>query len=97
MIQQIRPAQGGKGSIVGFEQVFVQGIHVAPQGEGLSHPGISGQKQDTASAFDIIKPCRGLFKGLGLQDILGLEILIKREPFQSKPGQQVFHGRTSPL
>ena len=97
MIQQIRPAQGGKGGIVRFEQVLIEGIHVTPQGESLSHPRISGQKQDAAPAFDIVESCRGLFKGFGLQDILGLEVLIKRKSFQSKPGEEVFHGRTSPL
>ena len=87
MIQQIRATQGGKGGIVGFEKILIEGVHVAPQGEGLSHPGISGEKQDAAPAFDIIEPSHGFLEGLRLEDILGLEILIKRKPFEPKPSR----------
>ncbi len=105
VIQEIGPAQGGKGGVVGFEKVLIQGIDVAAEGEGFSHPGVSGQKQDAAPAFDIIEPGHGFLEGLRFEDILSLEILIKRKPFETKPGEQVFsarggsfgHGRTSPL
>jgi len=97
VIQEIGATQGGKGGIVGFEKVLIESIDVAPEGEGLSYPGISGQKQDAAPPFDIIEPSHGFLEGFRLEDILGPEILIKREAFQSKPGKQVFHGRTSPL
>jgi hypothetical protein len=97
VVQQIRPAQGGEGGIVRFEKILIEGVHVAPEGEGFSHAGISGQKQDTAPPFDIIEPSHGFLEGFRLEDILSLEILIKRKPFETKPSQQVFHGRTSPL
>jgi hypothetical protein len=97
VIEQIRATQGGKGGIVGFEKILIEAIDVAPEGEGLSHPGISGQKQDAAPAFDIVKPSHGFLEGLRLEDLLGLEILIKRKRFETKPTEQVFHGRTSPL
>jgi hypothetical protein len=97
VIQEIRPTQGRERGIVGFEKVLIEGIHIAPEGEGFAHPGISGEKQDAAPPLDIVEPGRGFLEGLGLEDILGLEVLIKREPFETKPGKQVFHGRTSPL
>jgi hypothetical protein len=97
MIQEIGSAQGGEGGIVGFEKVFIQGVYVVSQGEGFSYPGVSRKEQDTASAFDIIEPSHGFLEGFRLEDILGFEIFIKREPFEAKPGEQVFHGRTSPL
>jgi hypothetical protein len=97
VIQQIGATEGGKGGIVGFKKIFIEGIDVASEGEGLSHAGISGQKQDTAPALDIIKPSHGFLEGFGLEDILSLEILIKRKPFEPKPSKQVFHGTTSPL
>jgi hypothetical protein len=87
-----------RGGIVGFEKVLIQSIHVVPEGEGFSHlPPGRGQKQDAAPAFDIIGPSHGFLEGLGLEDILGLEVFIKRKPFETKPGKQVFHGMTSPL
>jgi hypothetical protein len=97
VIQQIRPTQGGKGGIVGFEKILIEGVHVAPQGEGLSHSGVSGEKQNASPAFDIIEPSHSFLEGFGLEDILGLEILIKRKRFEPKPSEEVFHGRTSPL
>jgi hypothetical protein len=97
VIQQIRATQGGKGGIVGFEEILIEGVDVAPQGEGLSHPGVSSQKQDATPALDIIEPSHGFLEGFRFEDILGLEILIKRESFETKPSKQVFHGRTSPL
>jgi hypothetical protein len=97
VIQQIGTTQGGKRGIVGFKKILIKGIDVASQGEGLSHPGVPGQKQDAAPAFDIIEPSHGFLEGLRLEDILGLEILIKRKPFEPKPSQQVLHGMTSPL
>jgi hypothetical protein len=97
VIQQVGTTQSGKGSIVGFEKILIQGVYVAPQGESLSHPGVSGEKQDAAAPFDIIEPSHGFLEGLRFEDILGLEVLIKRESFETKPSEQVFHGRTSPL
>jgi len=97
MIEQIRATQSGKRGIVGFEKILIEGVYVTPQGEGLSHPGISGEKQDAAAPFDIIEPSYGFLEGLRFEDILGLEVLIKRESFETKPSEQVFHGRTSPL
>jgi hypothetical protein len=97
VIQKIGATQGGKGGIVGFEKILIQGVHIAPEGEGFAHPRVSGQKQDAAPAFDIIESGHGFLEGFRLEDILGLEIFIKREPFEAKPGEQVFHGRTSPL
>jgi hypothetical protein len=97
VIQEICATQGGKRGIVGFEKILIKGIHVASQGEGFAHPGVSGQKQDAAPAFDIVKAGHGFLEGVGFEDILGLEILIKRKPFEAKPSKQVFHGRTSPL
>jgi hypothetical protein len=97
VIQEIGATQGGKGGIVGFEQVLIEGVHVAPQGEGFSHAGVSSEKQEAAPPFDIIEPSHGFLEGLRLEDILGLEIFIKRKPFETKPSEQVFHGRTSPL
>ena len=97
MAEQIRAAQGREGSIVGFEKVLIEAIHVTPQGEGFSHSGISGQKQDAAPTLDIVEPGHGFLEGLRLEDILGLEIFIKRKRFETEPSEQVFHGRTSPL
>jgi hypothetical protein len=97
VIQQIGPAQCGKGGIVGFEQVFIEGVHIASEGEGFSHSGISGQKKDSAPAFDIIESGHGFLEGFGIEDILSLEIFIKRKGLKPKPGEQIFHGRTSPL
>jgi hypothetical protein len=97
VIQEICATQGGKRGIVGFKKILIKGIDVASQGEGLSHPGVPGQEQDAAPAFDIVKAGHGFLEGLGFEDILGLEILIKRKPFETKPSKQVFHGRTSPL
>jgi hypothetical protein len=97
VIQKIRPTQGRERCIVGFEKVLIQGVYVAPEGEGFTYPRVSGQKQDAAPPFDIIEPSHGFLEGFGLEDILGLEIFIKREPFETKPSEQVFHGRTSPL
>jgi hypothetical protein len=97
VIQEICATQGGKRGIVGFKKILIKGIDVASQGEGLSHAGISSQKQDAAPALDIVKPSHGFLEGFRLEDILRLEILIKRKPFEPKPSKQVFHGRTSPL
>ena len=97
VIQEIGAAQGREGCIVRFEKVLIQGVHVAPEGEGFPYPGVSGEKQDAAPAFDIIESGHGFLEGLRLEDILGLEVLIKRKTFETKPGEQVFHGRTSPL
>jgi hypothetical protein len=87
VIQEICPAQGGKGSIVGFEQILIESVHVATEGEGFAYPGISGQKQDAAAAFDIVKPGQGFLEGLCFEDILGLEVLIKRKRLEPKPSQ----------
>jgi len=87
VIQQIGATESGKRGIVGFEQVLIEGVYVAPEGEGLSHSGISGQKQDAAPAFDIIETSHGFLEGLRLEDILSLEILIKRKPLEPKPSQ----------
>jgi hypothetical protein len=97
VVEQIRPAQGGEGGIVGFEEILIEVVHIAPQGEGFSYAWITGQKEDAASAFDIIEPCLTFFKGLGIEHLLSLDVFIKREFFKSEPGQEVFHGRTSPL
>jgi hypothetical protein len=95
--EQIGPAQGGEGGIVGFEKVLIEAVHVTSEGEGFPYSGVSGQKQDTASAFDIIESGLALFKGLGIEGLLSLDVFIKREFFESEPGEEVFHGRTSPL
>ena len=86
MVEQICPAQGGEGSIVGLEEILIKAVHVTPQGEGLSYAGISSQKEDTAPTFDIVESCLALLKGLGIEDLLGLDVLIKRECFESEPG-----------
>ena len=36
------------------------------------------------------------FHWLGLQDLLGLDVLVKGEPFQSKPGHEIHHLRILP-
>jgi hypothetical protein len=86
MIEQIGSAQGGQRGIVGGEKVFIEAVHIASQSEGFSHPGISGEKQDAAPALDIIEPCQGLIKGLGIHGILRFDIFVERESFQSEPG-----------
>jgi hypothetical protein len=87
VIQEVGATQSGKRGIVGFKKILIQGIDVASQCEGLSHPGVPGQKQDATPALDIVKAGHGFLEGLGLEDILGLEILIKRKPFEAKPGE----------
>ena len=79
MGEQIGAAQGGQRGIEGLEEVLVEAVHKAPQGEGFAHPGVSGQQQDPAAAFDVIQPGGAFFQGLGIEDILGLDVFIKRE------------------
>jgi len=86
VIEEIGPAQGGQGCIVGSEEIFVEAVHITSQGECFSHPGISGEKEDASAALDIIEPCQGLIKGLGIQGIEGFDVFVKREPFKTEPG-----------
>ena len=86
VIEEIGPAQGGQWGVVGGEKVFIEAVHIASQSEGFSHPGISGEKEDSSPALDIIEPCHGLIKGLGIQGILRFDVFVKRESFQAEPG-----------
>ena len=86
VIEEIGPAQGGQRGVVGGEEIFVEAVHITSQGESFSHTGISGEKQDASPALDIIEPCQGLIKGLGIQGILRFDVFVKRESFQAEPG-----------
>ena len=44
--------------------------------------GVSAQKQDTASALDIIEPGGALFYGFCVEDILSFDVFVKWEAFQ---------------
>jgi hypothetical protein len=91
VIEEIGPAQGSQGGVVGSEKIFIESVHIASQGEGFTHAGISGEKQDTAPAFDIIEPSQGLIEGLGVQGIGGFDVFVERETFQAEPGREIFH------
>ncbi len=41
VIEEIGPAQGGQGGIMGGEEIFIQAVDETSQGEGFSHPGIA--------------------------------------------------------
>ena len=76
MGEQIGAAQGGQRGVEGLEEVLVYAVHKAPQGQRLTHPGVSSQQQDPAAALDVIEPCRAFFQGLGIESILGLDVFI---------------------
>jgi hypothetical protein len=86
VVEQIGPAQGGQRGIVGGEEVFIEAVHISSQSEGFSHPGISGEKQDATAALDIIEPCQGLIKWLGIHGIVRFDVFVERESFQAEPG-----------
>jgi hypothetical protein len=97
VIEDIGTAEGGKWGVVSFKEIFVEALHIASQGQGFSHPGIPCEEEDAAPSFDIIKSGETFFKGLGIHGLLGFDVFVKREAFESEPGQQFLHGKTLPL
>jgi len=87
VIEQVGAAEGGKRSVVGFKEVFVEGIDIAAQGEGFADAWVAGEQEDAAPAFDVVEPCQALFEGFGIEGLAGLDIFIEREALQSEPGE----------
>jgi hypothetical protein len=96
MIEEIGPGEGGKRGIKGLEEVFVEGIDKTSHGQGLTNSGITGKQEDTSSAFDVIQTGQTFFKRIGRKQIGRFDSLIKREVFETEPGQEILHERTLP-
>ena len=90
MGEEIGPTEGGKWGIEGLEEIIVEGVDIASQGEGLSDAGVPGQEQDAASLFDIVEPGRALFQGFGIEDILGFDVFVKGEVLEAEPSKRSF-------
>jgi hypothetical protein len=97
VVEEIGPAEGGKGCVEGFEEVFIEGVHIAPESDGFSHPRVSGEEQDAPSSLDVVQACGAFFEGLGIEEIPGLDVFVEGEAFESEPGEEILHGRTLPL
>ena len=88
VIEEIGPAEGGKGGVVGLEEVIVEGVDMVSQGEGFSDARVPCQEQDAASSFDIVKPCHTLFEGLGMESILCFYVFVEGEALEAEPSQE---------
>jgi hypothetical protein len=97
VVEQIGSAEGGKWSIEGLEEILIEAVYEVSEGEGFAHSRVSGEQQDAPSSFDIVQSRDAFFEGVGGEGILGLDVFIKREVFESEPGEEIFHGRTLPL
>ena len=86
VIEEIGAAQGGQRGVVGCEEVIVERVDIASEGECFPHAGIAGEKKDAAPALDIIEPCKRFIEWFGIEGLGGFDIFVKRESFESEPG-----------
>lgn len=91
VVEQICAAEGGKRGIEGFEEIHVEAVHIATKGDGFAHPRVPCEQQDTPSSFDVLQVGGAFSQGVGVEDVLGLDVFIKREVLESEPGEEVFH------
>jgi hypothetical protein len=97
VIEEIGPAESGKGGIAGFKKVFVEGIHIASQDEGLTDAGVSCEEEDASASLDIVQSGRTLFEGFRIEDVFGFDVFVEGDAFESKPCDDILHKETLPL
>ena len=97
MIEEIRAAEGGKRGIEWFEQILIEAVHITAEGRDFPYPRISCKQQDAPSSFYVFQSGGGFFQGVGLAEVLGFDVFVKREVFEAAPGKEIFHFRILPL
>jgi hypothetical protein len=97
VIEEIGPAESGKWGVAGFKKVLVEGIHIASQSQGFSDARVSSEEEDAAAALDIIQAGFGLLECLGIEDVFGFNVFVKRGAFETEPCDDIFHDETLPL
>jgi hypothetical protein len=97
VVEEVGAAEGGKRGVEGLEQIFVEAVHVSPEGDGFAHPRISGEEEYSPSTLDVVEACGALLEGVGVEEILSFDVLVEGESFQTEPGEEVFHGKVLPL
>lgn len=97
VVEEVGAAEGGKRRIERLEEVFIEGVDEAAEGDGLSHAGLAGEEKDAASALDVVEPGRALLEGRGVEYIAGLDVLVKGEALETKPGEELIHERVLAL
>jgi hypothetical protein len=85
MIEEIGPAQGCQRGIVSGEEVVIEAVDVASQGECFSDPWIAGQKEDAPPSLDIVEASQAFIEGFGIEGVEGFDVLVKRESLKAEP------------
>ena len=96
VLQDVVPAEGGQRGVEGAEEVVVEAVDEAAQGDGLANAGVAGEEHDAAVALHVVEACAPLGEGVGGEHVGSLDVLGEGHALQAEPGEQVLHRRTSP-
>ena len=78
MVEEIGAAEGGERRVEGFEEVLVDGVDEAPEGDGLSHAGLARPWRAAGSRCGQGRCCSG--RWVFPDAVVELVVVVVAEP-----------------